>query len=563
MLKKVKGQPWRPYSRNFVAMSKYNLHIIAACMAVALVGLISFQFYWINNAISLGKERFRQEALEAMNAVAMQLERNEVRDVAVNNFKSKFSFTGLVDVNEDSVEYIESSFEKKVLPRSFIILDEGDEQPEVRLHFETDMANNIIGVEVKNELEGRMREQEDILVYGDSLRVVEMKIAELNQQNRKITENIKKVVRKSEMVNTVLYELLMHEKALGERVPMEALRGLLDAEFANRGIDLNYEYAIADAEGRVSMRLASYNEDLFQDNATYEVNLFPNDILDTSAKLKVYFYDQQGFLFRQIWVSLFASVLLIATILFCFVFSLQTIRKQKKLSEIKNDFINNMTHEFKTPISTVSLATEALQDPDISSHNDFRQRYLKIISEENNRLGMQVEKVLQIATLDKKDFKLKLDKVNVHEVLQQALANIDLQVQKRGGVLDTNLAAAASVVVADKLHLSNILYNLLDNANKYSPEAPHITVNTKSTKTGIVINIVDRGIGISREAVSRIFDKFYRVPTGNLHDVKGFGLGLAYVKMMVEAHGGLIKVQSEPRRGSNFEVYIPFEYGKA
>ena len=221
-----------------------------------------------------------------------------------------------------------------------------------------------------------------------------------------------------------------------------------------------------------------------------------------------------------------------------------------------------MTHEFKTPIATVSLACEALQDEQIVASGSMRNRYMKIITDENKRLGLQVEKVLQMATLDKQDFKLKVDKVNVHEIIEKVLANIDLQVQKRGGHVHKQLEAEFLVVEADEMHLTNIIYNLLDNANKYSPEHPEIVIKTKSSAKGIFINIIDQGIGMSREALNKIFDKFYRVPTGNLHDVKGFGLGLAYVKSMIEAHGGSITVKSEPKSGSNFEIYLPFEYGK-
>jgi len=243
-----------------------------------------------------------------------------------------------------------------------------------------------------------------------------------------------------------------------------------------------------------------------------------------------------------------------------FGYALYTIMRQKKISEIKNDFINNMTHEFKTPISTVSLACEALQDEDVKKNDTFLKRYISIIDAENKRLGMQVEKVLQMATLEKKDFKLKLEKLNVHQVIDRALENINIQIEKREGVIKKQLLASQREVVADEVHLTNIIYNLLDNANKYSREKPEITIATNNKNDGIVVKIQDKGIGMSREVSNRIFEKFYREPTGNIHDVKGFGLGLTYVKTMLDALGGSINVKSDLAKGSTFEIYLP-QYG--
>ena len=237
------------------------------------------------------------------------------------------------------------------------------------------------------------------------------------------------------------------------------------------------------------------------------------------------------------------------------------ILRQKKISEVKNDFINNMTHEFKTPIATVSLATEALQDDDIKGNKAFVERYVSVIQEENKRLGMQVERVLQIASLDKKDFKLKIEEANLHQIIEKALVNINILVEKRGGSISSQLLASNPIIEADKVHLTNIVYNLLDNANKYSPDAPQINIRTENISTGVILKISDEGIGMSKEASQKIFDKFYRVSTGNVHDVKGFGLGLSYVKNIIDMHHGSINVKSEPGKGSTFKIILPFNHG--
>ena len=238
-----------------------------------------------------------------------------------------------------------------------------------------------------------------------------------------------------------------------------------------------------------------------------------------------------------------------------------TILRQKKLSDIKNDFINNMTHEFKTPISTIALATEMAQEnsqkTEVSSFTPKLQRYLGIISEENKRLGTHVEKVLQMALLDKGEVKLKLSPVNMHDLLEKVLNGQSVQIEQKEGEIEMEFEAMEEVVSCDELHISNVLNNLLDNAIKYSPEKLHLSVKTWNESGGFTVSLSDRGLGMSREQIQRIFDTFYRVPTGNIHDVKGFGLGLSYVKKMVEAHRGTVTVESKPGDGSTFTVWLP------
>lgn len=230
---------------------------------------------------------------------------------------------------------------------------------------------------------------------------------------------------------------------------------------------------------------------------------------------------------------------------------------------MKNDFINNMTHEFKTPIATISLASDSINNPSIISNPDKVQRFTKIIRQENSRMLGQVEKVLQIAQLEKKDLQLNFTEINIHSLLQDIAENVNLQIKSKGGQLKLNLEAADAVIEGDMTHISNILYNLMDNANKYTPESPHISVHTRNVSNGIEISIEDNGIGISRENQKYIFEKFYRVSTGNLHDVKGFGLGLSYVKVMVDAHQGTIQVKSALGKGSTFILYFPKKQNKS
>ena len=274
----------------------------------------------------------------------------------------------------------------------------------------------------------------------------------------------------------------------------------------------------------------------------------------------MFFPNQKTYLITQMNIMTLASTLFILVIISTFTYTIITIIRQKKLSLIKNDFINNMTHELKTPISTISLACQALSDKDVQKSETLYQSYIRVINEENQRLGMMTEKVLQTAQLEKG--KLRLNKVgfNLHDVIEDAIHKIDLQLKTRHGKIFTKLNAEFSFLEADKVHLTNLVFNLLDNAIKYSSEAPNITIETENVNKGILIHVEDKGMGISKANQKKIFENLYRISTGNIHNVKGFGLGLSYVKAIVELHGGNISLQSELKKGSRFSVFIPFGF---
>ncbi|MEQ9303425.1 MAG: HAMP domain-containing sensor histidine kinase, partial [Marinoscillum sp.] len=337
----------------------------------------------------------------------------------------------------------------------------------------------------------------------------------------------------------------------------------LSSEFTERGIDIAFNYGVISP---MMQRFTLINDRDSKDElekSELKASLFPNDLIGEPNWLVVNFPDKQQFLLRKIWLTMTSSGLLILVIVGSFGYSIHTILRQKKLSEMKNDFINNMTHELKTPIATISLACEALSDKEIKQMEGMRERYLKMISEENSRLGEQVERVLQMAAIDRNDIELKLDVLNITDLVQRAVDKTMIQVEARSGAIKIIDNSSEKLVYGDRTHLINIIVNLLDNANKYSEESPDITVRIFERAGEVNIAIQDRGIGMTREAVSHIFQKFYRVPTGNVHNVKGFGLGLAYVKNMVELHHGSIQVDSEPGNGSKFTITLPLYNGEA
>ncbi len=363
--------------------------------------------------------------------------------------------------------------------------------------------------------------------------------------------------------------------------PQEALNNIdlvsldryVNAELGSKQIGLKYDYGIYSVEesdyiimnGKFNVLVKNDDESSESgivrnlNRRMYEQSLYSEDGISPVAYLRLFFPRRNSFLIATILPSLFSSIVFTSMILFCFVYTINIILTQKKISLMKTDFINNMTHEFKTPIATISLAADSINNPMVSSKPELIRRYANIIKEENERMLNQVEKVLRIAKVDKKDFELHLDEVDINQVVAAAADLAEFKVSSREGSVVRSLAATKPLILADENHVSNIVHNLLDNAEKYSLEKPFINIGTKNVKKGVEVTISDRGIGMHKDELKRIFEKFYRVSTGNVHDVKGFGLGLSYVKAMVDAHKGKVDVQSELGKGSTFTVFLPFD----
>ncbi len=354
-----------------------------------------------------------------------------------------------------------------------------------------------------------------------------------------------------------------------DRIDRELLDKKLQTEFINAQLGDDLEYGVYDNRRhefiiRNGRRLSELGADTSRHTdlmrSAYRVSIFDDD-QEVRGHIIAYSPRKSEVIFNSIWYNLGASLLFVGIILACFIYTIYVILFQKKLSEMKTDFINNMTHEFKTPIATISLATDSIISPRVSSDPEKVKRFAGIIKQENKRMNDQVEKVLQMAKLDKSKLNLNLTAVDLNEVIADAAIYISLQVEPRGGTVETILEADPSEVEGDLTHLSSLINNLLDNANKYSPEEPKIIVSTRNVSQGIEVTVKDHGLGMSREARKNIFDRFYRVHTGDRHDVKGFGLGLSYVKTITEAHNGTINVKSELGKGSSFIVTFPYRQG--
>jgi len=568
-------------------MSKSNITLIIVLMSLASFGLMGFQYYWIRNAIRINKERFDQNALQALSGTVAELEKGETSDVLLNKLikdpELKESIFKKIDPIELQIN-TSRTYTRPSLADTLVL----SPVPQVSSTFRRMLLSRGLDVSILSELENFFAymtpEVASSMFTPDEMQILlqekERQLEYLNQKQRFAREQprpytgivpqfdtevnlsddaldkIRKTNIKIELMNQAFSELAEGQQAIMERLDTAQLRRLLKRQLMEKGITENFELGIKPGEGElIGIGPLFDSQVLLQEGL--QSKLFPNDILGNDNFLYVYFPEKSTHVFRQVWLPISSSILFILVIIFCFYYAIRIILKQKALSDIKNDFINNMTHEFKTPLATVSLAVEALQDPELSNQDTFRNRYLGIIREENKRLVTQVEKVLQAAALDRNEFNLKLESIHLPAMLQACMDQFALQVENRGGKLEFSGEMKDPYIVGDVFHLTHLFNNLLDNANKYSPSNPRIRVAVKEQGSEVQITLQDQGIGMSRDAVKKIFDKFYRVPTGNVHDVKGFGLGLSYVKTMLEAHHGTIQVQSELGKGSTFTINLP------
>ncbi|VBB48667.1 Sensor protein RprX [uncultured Paludibacter sp.] len=345
-------------------------------------------------------------------------------------------------------------------------------------------------------------------------------------------------------------------KEISERIDLNDLNDILTTIFKNNNIDLPFYYSIVDKRGRV---IYQCNKTITtkgkQNTDVYLQELFPSED-HHDAYLKIIFPTKQNFITESYNIFL-PSLGVIFLTLAIFIIAIIIIFRQKQLNNMKNDFVNNMTHEFKTPISTISLASQMLQDPSVGKTPATLKHISNVIRDETKRLSLQVEKVLQMSVFERDKTTLKFAETHINELIKEIIGNFSLKVTSKGGKIISNLNAQNDLGFVDEIHFTNVIFNLMDNALKYCDKTPILTIDTWNEKENILISVEDNGIGIKKDDLKKIFEKFYRVSTGNLHNVKGFGLGLAYVKKIVEEHQGTIKVESEPEIGTKFIITIP------
>jgi len=359
------------------------------------------------------------------------------------------------------------------------------------------------------------------------------------------------------MSDQMISEIYQWEKTL--ELDNKEIAYTLKQSLGYAGIETPYEYAVI-KNGKVQD--GPFKKSLKNDflKSKYRVRLFPDNIIRQDLVLSVIFPERTNYVLGSMAWILAGSMLFSLFILATFALSLYFIIRQKKVSEMKSDFINNMTHEFKTPIATISLAADTIINPKVIKDESSVRHFISMIKKENSRMNKKVETILQIASLDKKEIEFRFENVSMHAIIEHVADTIDIQVQQRNGKIHLKLEASEPVIYGDIEHLTNLVTNFLDNAIKYSPESPDITVSTKNSDKGLILTVEDKGIGMTKAVQSKIFERFYRQSSGNVHDVKGFGLGLNYARAIIDAHKGNITVFSEPGKGSRFEIFLPFNW---
>lgn len=583
-------------------MSKQKIRLIIVFMSLALIGLITFQAYWLGYMLESKEENFASEVRNSLDQVVRKLEKQELLVLAerkkayedeqkkVATLSSKLNSKKKNQLIRTDAQRMASEVQvyaeghnpntfNQVIPSDFVWVQKQIVLPNGQIAEITEEYQ--VGMDV-SELERRIREQQRMARMFDEVpsapkpprkmfirplkrgaRISQNKIQQLEkslQQQKADKQQLEKVLKKTELAKEVFSDFLFKERPIQQRFAPGLIDSLLKRELRQMGINLPFYYGIQALNQKKDQWVYVSNKKILQPETAakmYVATLFPNDLKPTGHVLKLFFPGQQAFIWQTMGLSFLASFLLLIVMMGCFYVALNIILKQKKLAEVKNDFINNMTHEFKTPISTISLATQLIQEEPAIASNDSILKYLGIIKEENTRLGSQVERVLQTAQMEKEEIVLKKKLLDCKALVQHVVDANGPIIQAKQGQIVVDFSTEEVFAELDEVHISNVLFNLIDNAIKYTEGSPTIRIVVENGENEVHLQVNDQGIGMAKEVLQSIFDPFYRVPTGNIHNVKGFGLGLSYVKKIVEAHGGKVTVKSKLGEGSTFEITLP------
>lgn len=502
-------------------MDPRRITVLLILISVALLGLIGIQVKWMRDSMALREAQFDRSVDHALFSVSDRLEQLEmVRDLQ----RSRAGRRLLQRFEALNGEHSEPGAMEQRTP---VALDTGLE------------ANDRLNMAVDGGTEDPAfvgHQDENAAMHGAEYQAM---IAE--------------------MVRSIFSRELVDD--IRQRINVQMLDSLLRLELHANQVPGEFEFGIFTAAGtEVELGLGHLLSDEQENGHVHKERLFRHDLTGTAHFLYVRIQGPRGLFWRELLPLLLTSALFMAIIVVAFLFTIRTIFRQKRIGEIRNDLVNNLTHELKTPISTIGLACEALADPSMPKTEQQVRTFVAMIRDENKRLGSLVENVLQSAVLESGHMVLKRVDLDVHALVQDVVRSSSMQVSRRNGRIDQDLSAEIHHVSGDRIHLTNLLYNLIDNAVKYTEQEPRIRIATSSNDEGITVSVTDNGIGIAPSEQRKIFDRLYRVPTGNIHNAKGFGLGLSYVRTVVERHSGRIKVESAPGRGSTFHIFIPFEH---
>jgi len=509
-------------------MSRNMLFTLIAAMVVVMIGLIVMQFTSIRKASQIKEEQFDRSVRNAIDQVIKRMENDETR------LARQLARDEMFTAREQSTPRFRAGF-----------------QGGVSFSLEFSRPNFFGSYREQLQFYTDTLPQNDVARDSQRLTTPFNRIQDMSYLRQEMTE-----ARLDE--SFFVHELLkIQELSLEQRIDSLRLKNMLDESFQSRGINLDYSFAALTSDEGESVLVAGDSDLRFTKKGVYPSHLFPNDINEKANWLHVYFPRKSGYILKDTGITVIPLFILTGLLIAIFTYTIIIILRQKKLSMIKNDFINNMTHELKTPISTISLASQMLEDGTITNTPKTIEQISKVISQESKRLSLQVEKVLQMAIFNEGRLKLKFKEVHLHNLIENVVENFEIKVQNKNGQLLTRLEAKEEEIKGDEVHITNVIFNLLDNAVKYSNGTPKIEIATRNRKNCVVVSVEDNGVGIPKEHLSQIFERFYRVPTGNVHNVKGFGLGLSYVKKIMEVHNAEIKVDSSLSKGTKFNLFFP------
>ena len=509
-------------------------------MSISLIGIIFVQSYWINTSIENREEQFALNVKQILASSSEKIQKQERKSYFFKLQKLIDSLGQLPDqtvISELNVVQKDDKTNETFIFRSGIV--ELNHKIPSSDFFENPENDTIT---VKRYFSNSETTFFDELGLDESKVTLQERIERVNQ-----------LPEYNQLQLEEIYQLLANKRPIHKRLSKNQINLILAQELYAKGLDLDYEFAVYSNDLATSVHTESYE---LLKNIEYSTGIFQENSKG-NFNLRITFPNKKKYLLSSILSMVALSIEFILVIILVSAFAIYQLLKQRKISQIKTDFINNMTHEFKTPIATINLALDAIRNPKVMNDGSKVKRYLEMIGEENKRMHAQVENVLRISKLEKKQLDIKKETFELHDLIEDAIPHVELMVEDRGGYVKTHLNAKMSSVLVNESHFTNVIVNILDNAIKYSPNAPEIDVYTEVVKNFIVLKITDKGTGMSKSVQKKIFEKFYREHTGNVHNVKGHGLGLAYVKQIIDDHQGEIFVESEKGQGSTFIIKLP------
>jgi two-component system phosphate regulon sensor histidine kinase PhoR len=516
-------------------MTKKLFALLIALMTLSLLGIIFVQGYWISNSYRTNDEQFSINVKQILTTTSRSIQRGEIDyyfdlyDKLISDYDSPESVT----INELMYKINTENSEET------IIYSDGILQEDYKL------SSGFLDTEIDSIQFKKLTSRKSTTKITPSLdgpgegEITKMTYTRMRDFERSQFEEA--------FVN------LSAKTPVHKRVTVAQIEKLISAELKARGLSSQFEFAVY--SNQLATKVRSRKFDLVP-STTYSVPLFVNEDLGSNYLLYVNFSGKEKEVLNSILGMALLSLTFTSVIVLAYASALSQIFRQRQISQIKTDFINNMTHEFKTPIATIKLALDALKNPKVKNDQEFLSRYLGMIGEENKRMHAQVENVLRISKLEKNEIDVPKERINLHDIVDDAITHVSLIAESRGGYINTNFNANKSSILGNELHLTNVIVNMLDNAIKYTDGVPKIDVYTEDVKNSIILKIVDNGIGMSKAVQKRIFEKFYREHTGDIHNVKGHGLGLAYVKRILDDHDAQIYVESEKDKGSTFTINL-------